>query len=147
MVETVGFAVSTYKIIHVHGNDPILEPYLGFIIGNWMTTLKDTNQWFELIDPDKYFTAYKQFIKAILKKPGTEVKCAILAEDTDIVIGFSVFEGSQLHYVFVKPEVRNKGIATILVPKRIDVITHLTVPGVVIWKTKLPKAIFNPFIT
>lgn len=141
----------SYKVLTLNGQDSEVGPYLGFILSNWMTTLRYTNDWFKLIDEDIYYTTYSKVIRAILDRPQTQVRLAVLSDNLDVCIGFSVCELQILHYCFVKREGRKQGIATSLVPKDIHTITHLTVPGVVIWTHKMFKSktfhvVFNPFL-
>lgn len=135
-----GFKVRTYS-----GSDPRLEPYLGKIVGNWLNTLRWTNDWFKLIDKRSYYETYQRAIKAILARPSCQASLAVLSDDEDVCVGWAVFEGKTLHYCFVNRTGRRQRIATAVVPKDFDKMSHLTVTGVVIWKTKFPKAIFDPF--
>lgn len=73
------------------------------------------------------------------------VALAVLTDDTDVVLGWSVYEGSILHFVFVKRDARKQGIGTELIPKNAEVITHLTKSGKAIWKKKHQYLKFNPF--
>ncbi len=78
-------------------------------------------------------------------RPNTLVRVAVLSDDPDVALGFSVSEGHVLHYVHTQKDVFRQGIARSLVPFEVKVLTHLTKTGMMLWSTKLPEAIFNPF--
>lgn len=135
-----------YQVVRILGSDPWIESYRAFIASNWISTLRETNDWFGLIDKKTFYEVYRRAISGALAKPTTQVALALLADDSDVCLGWAVYEGETLHYVYVKRAMRRQGIARSLVPKTTKTITHLTVPGVVIWKNKFPAAIFNPFV-
>lgn len=144
MAEGMGVEMSTFHVLTLAGTNPKLDVYKGTIIQNWMVTLRDTNDWYGMIDGNTYFETYKKVINAILDKPDCRVNVAVLSDDPDVCVGWAVYQGKTLHYCFVPRAGRKQKIATALIPE-FDTITHLTVPGVVIWKKKFPKVIFNPF--
>lgn len=135
------------KILTLSGSDPALKQYESLIYSTWLRGLRFGNPWFEDISSDAYYEAYHRVVENILSRPGCVVKLAVLSDDEDTCIGWSAAEGNTLHFVFVKGDIqaRNRGIATRLLPQNIDVITHLTKTGRVIWKKKFPNAVFNPF--
>jgi len=135
-----------YRIITIPGADPRLKPYLGIIYSNWLRTLRFTNDWFKLINRGVYYARYKEVIQMLLTRPDTQVNLAVLADDPDACIGWSVYEPHKLHYLFVRRGGRRQGIGTALMPLDINEFSHLTLPGVVIWKTKYPELTFNPFL-
>ena len=52
---------------------------------------------------------------------------AVLTDDYDVALGFSVSEGCKLHYVHVHKDMRKQGIARSLDSNfEVEVITHLT---------------------
>jgi len=145
------------------GNKEVLESsytiirYAGFILPNryrnlirsrWMRSFRHGNHYIGLCDSDSYFEAYSRYIDRILCRL-TIVRFAVLSEDHDVVLGFSIMElgqyGTILHYVHVQKDYRQQGIAKKLVPP-FDTFTHLTKTGMKLWSTKAPKAKFNPFI-
>lgn len=115
------------------------------VLSKWMRSLKYGNDYFKLVDNDAYFENYNVFIKHILNKKGVIVRLAVLTEDRDVVLGWSVFEGPILHFVHVHKDMRKQGIGTSLVPRGMKVITHLTKIGLSIWASKYQDVIFNPF--
>lgn len=139
--------MSSYQVVTHPGGAPELEPYMGLILTGWMSTLRFTNEWFKLIDEKTYYEIYPKVIRVILSRPDCQVSLAVLSEDPDVCLGFAVYQGSTLHYCFVKRDVRKQGIARALVPSEIKKLTHLTIPGAVIWNDKLKQAIFDPFLT
>src|ERR1035437_2894968 len=99
---------------------------------------------FKLTQSDTYYAAYSKYIDAILKRDNARLRVAVLTDDPDTALGWAVDELGCLHYVYVKPEVRNLGIANALVLK-IESFSHLTHIGLSIWNDKHKNLVFNPF--
>lgn len=135
---------STYSVISFPGSK-LPERYLNFIRSKWMRSLRHGNDYFKLTDSDPYYAAYQKFIQILLARPQSVIRLAVLTEDQDVALGWSLIEGDVLHYVFVQHEHRNNGIGKSLVPVPINVITHLTKSGMSAWHNKLPHAKFDPF--
>lgn len=134
----------TYSIIAFPGAS-LPQEYRAMVFSKWMRSLKYGNEYFKLIHADSFFEAYQKYIELLLCRPGAVVRIAVLGADRDVALGWSVVEGSILHYVHVQYEQRNQGIGTALVPKGINTISHLTKTGLRLWPEKLPHASFNPF--
>jgi GNAT superfamily N-acetyltransferase len=136
---------ASYKVISFTGHLP--DAYLNLIYSKWLRSLRFGNEYFKLIDSDSYYSTYNKYIGAILQRPNVCVRLAVLTDDADVVLGFSVCRGRTLDYVHVHKDQRRQGIGTALVPKDIEVITHLTNTGASIWASHTShKVIFNPFI-
>jgi len=141
--------VSIYKVLAFSGTDPALAPYRNFVLSRFKKSLRLGNDWFMLIDSQAYFSAYDHVIHNILSRPMTVVRLAVLTDDEDVCLGFSVMEDETLHYVYVKNDwqstFRKKGIGAALVPTPFSRITHLTTIGQSIRAKKFPDIPFNPF--
>lgn len=129
-----------------------LVPYKGtiipsdlrnLIIAPFLNSLRYGNDLFKLIDKDAYYLAYGKYIELLLQRPDTQVKFAILNDDT--VLGWCLTEEKILHYIWVKKEVRRQGIARALLPHKFDTISHITNKGINIWAKHYPEVRFNPF--
>jgi hypothetical protein len=136
--------LSTYSIITYNGSKIPIN-YINMIISKWLRTLRSGNDYFKLIHPESYYTRYEPYIKSVLIRPNTFVRLAVLSDERDTVLGFSIQEDLTLHYVWVHKYNRNQGIANSLVKTDIEAISHVTKTGLTIWNKKLPKAKFNPF--
>lgn len=135
---------TTYSIISFPGKS-LPASYTNVVLVKWMRSLKYGNEFFKLINSDDYYASYQKYIQLLLNRSDSVVRLAVLSDDNDVVLGWSLIEGDILHYVHVQAEQRNKGIGKMLVPIRINIITHLTKTGMNIWNKKLSHAIFNPF--
>lgn len=146
-LETRGDAVqeSTYSVVSYPASQ-LPEQYLNFVRSKWMRTLRHGNDYFKLCDSDSYYAAYQNYIRSLLARPNATLRLAVLSDDSDVCLGWSLIEGDTLHYVYVQHEHRNTGIGKTLVPVRINWITHLTKAGMSAWNRKLPHAGFNPFL-
>ncbi len=117
---------------------------INFIFSTWLKGLRYGNDFFKLIDQEAYFDKYHQVLEGVLSNPSTTVKVACLVEDQSVIIGYAVFRGLVLDWVFVKKPWRNIGIAKDLVPSDVSTITHITKIGVSLL-AKNPKVRLNPF--
>ena len=116
----------------------------GFIFATWLRGLRYGNSWFELIESVVYFKVYHDFIESILLRPTTTIKVACLKDDPEVILGYAVYSGPTLHWVFVKKAWRSIGIAKSLVPTNTTIVTHMTNVGLSILK-KHKNVHFNPF--
>lgn len=115
-----------------------------FILATWLKGLRYGNDWYGEIEPSVYFAVYHQIIEVILADKRVTVKVACLKDDPDVVLGYSVYSGNRLDWLFVKRAWRNIGIAKSLIPKGITIVSHLTATGrSMLRKTK--GVFFNPF--
>ncbi len=118
-----------------------------FIMATWLRGLYYGNTWFREIDKDIFMDTYHQAITVLLKKSTTEVKVAVLKDDPEVILGYSVLDqghpNTVLHWVFIKEAWRKMGIARALIPTDTDTCTHLTVVG---RKLKPINMKFNPFL-
>jgi hypothetical protein len=123
------------------------ESDLNFILATWLRGLKYGNDWYNLITPEVYFNTYKVVIQHILKHPGTSTKIACLKDDSDVILGYAVLnkQHTVLHWSFVKSPWRNIGIMKTLVPRSVEVVTHMTKVGLGLLR-KNPGMTFNPFL-
>jgi hypothetical protein len=79
----------------------------------------------------KFFRKKTTEIRWILRKSNVRIAC--LSDDPHTIIGFAVFAGDHLNWVFVKSDYRNKGIANLLVPQGTKTCTYsITKVGAVI---------------
>ncbi len=111
-----------------------------------MRSFRYGNDYMKLADSDSYYRSYEIYLTLLLYKPEAVVRLAVLTDDPDVALGFSVVRGPILDYVHVHKDFRKQGIGKKLVPNDIETITHLTKTGMKLWSTKLPKATFDPFI-
>lgn len=135
--------MSEYVIRNARWN--ALTPNLqGFVCANWLRSLRHQNEFFKMIDPPSYWAAYRTFINMLLNKPETVVHLALLKDDHDVVLGFSVSREHVLDYVYVAKDMRRHGICSSLVHGE-STFTHITKTWKTIWAKKFPEMKFNPF--
>lgn len=115
-----------------------------FIFATWLRGLRYGNSWFELIDSVIYYKVYHDAIDFILNNPKITIKVACLKDDPEVILGYTVYKGPRLDWVFVKKAWRKIGIAKSLIPKDISSVTHITNVGLSILK-KHKNVRFNPF--
>lgn len=135
---------SSYKIVYCLGTELPVQ-YRGLIIARWSRSLRYGNDYFKLSEPKAYWAIYPKLIEYLLTRPNTIVRIAVLTDEPDTALGFSVTESDALHYVHVDNASRRNGIGKALVPQELTTVTHVTKLGVPFWSKVLPKATFNPF--
>ncbi len=136
---------SSFKILYRVASAVVGEKR-NYIYSKWLRSLRYGNDFFRLSDPEHYWTAYQRFVGAILDNPETKLKMAVLSDDPDVILGFAVYRGTVLDYIYVHRDQRRQGIGKALLPEGIDTITHLTTTGLSIWGTnKYGNIKFNPF--
>lgn len=83
----------------------------------------------------KFFSEKNREIKQIL--PLAKVKIACLSDSKETIVGYSVSRGTHLDWIYVKPDYRMQGVATLLLPKEIKTVTpDLTKIGIKIVNKK-----------
>lgn len=118
-----------------------------FIYSSWLNGLRYGNDWFNLIERSSYYKTYHKVIETILTRPGTKVKVACLKDDPEVILGYCAYSGTILHWVQVKDSWKGIGLARALIPTKVTVVTHVTKVGASLLRSKLPSAVFNPFVT
>ncbi len=136
--------MSSYQVVSYEGH-ALPKTYHALVFARWLKTLRSNNEYFRLIDSDSYYKSYHRYIEKILDELDSVVRLAVLSDDQDIVLGFSVVRFPVLDYVHVHKDQRRQGIAKCLVPPGIDTISHLTKIGMTIWGSKYGHWKFNPF--
>lgn len=142
---------SSYKIVEIKTAGPAFEQYKPLVLATWLRSLKYGSDFFELADNRSYFTTYSKVILNLLKRPECRGRIAVLSSEPDVAIGYSIYEGKVLHFIFVRrggkgeESGRKQGIGTELMPQGIEVFTHVTKVGKAIWKKKYKDLKFNPF--
>lgn len=139
-----------YKIVTFWGDSEGLNPYRPMLYSEFLLSLRHGNDWFELIDSDRFYSAYSKVLGKALDSPSSTIRIAMLEAskegDPEVALGWSLSRAKTVDYVFVKKYARMNGIGTALLPSEFDTVTNLTKPGRIIWKKKYKTAIFDPFI-
>lgn len=124
-----------------------------FIFATWLRGLYYGDTWFNRISKPIFMENYHKIIERLIDNPNTVVRVACLADDNDVILGYSVSRilnfGNNVavvDWVFVKSAWRKIGIGKKLLPDQARACTHLTTLGNDIIKTKMPEIIFNPFV-
>jgi len=136
--------MSAYRILELASNDPLLEPYSAKLYSDFLKSLINGNHRDSNITRKEYFRMYHELLEQLLAKPGMSVRFAVLEDDLDVCLGWCLFEGETLHYVYVNQISRNQGIAKSIVPE-FNRITLLTKQGEKIRESKFPNIPYVPF--
>lgn len=135
---------ASYKIIKFKASE-LPEQYRNMVFSKMLRSLRFGNEYFKLIEPGIYYDIYNTYIKSLLSRPSAVVNLAVLSDDLDVVLGWSLIEPKKLHYVHVQKDMRNQGIGQELCKEPFDTITHITLKGVNLWNKYYREVKFNPF--
>jgi GNAT superfamily N-acetyltransferase len=82
-----------------------------FVLSSWLRTYAHSGEVKHTYDErvDDYYRDYEPVVKALIAR--SQVICAVLPENHDVVVGWVCVEDDTLHYVLVKPRFRECGIA------------------------------------
>lgn len=132
---------ASYEVIRYERHCLPLQ-YCNLILSKWARSFRYGNDYIRLMDADNYFQSYSRYIQRVLGLTETTVRLALLPDDSDVVLGFSVVTNKTLQYVHVHKDARRQGIARALIPTDVDSFTHLTKLAMRLWPTKMPNAKF-----
>lgn len=117
---------------------------LNFILATWIRGLYFGTRFLEEHTyKTTFLKSFEVLVKDILVRENIDIRVCALKEDEDVILGYSVLEGSALHWVFVKESWRKIGIAKRLVPDSITRFTNATDLGL---RIKPKKWKFDPFL-
>jgi hypothetical protein len=136
---------ASYKIITCKAVDTNTQ-YYNMLISKYLRALRYGNDFFKRIEPDAYFKIHTAYFNSLMKRPNATIRLAVLTDNEDVVLGWSLMENTILHFVWVGGDYRRLGIATALVQRPVTAITHFTKTALPILKKKLPEVIFNPYL-
>lgn len=139
-----GLDQASYRV-EVHQSRNVAGDARNLVVASFLRGVRYGNEYFKLIDGDRYYFHYGEYVCNLLNRDDCVLRLAILEGSPEVILGWSLIERNTLHFVFVKKDVRRQGIAKALVPGRIETITHLTKTGLALWSCKTPEAKFNPF--
>lgn len=114
-----------------------------FIFATWLRGYKGGAQWFRKIPGQIFQLHYQRVIQKLLED--RTIKIACLLEDPDVIIGYCIYKGDRVDWVYVKENWRKIGIAKDLLPATFTSVSHMTNVAFEILK-KYPKIIYNPFL-
>lgn len=145
MAENMESEVASFRILIMAGTDPALEPYRALIFSRFLHSVRSGNNWFRKIDSHAFYPAYHKLLEQMLSRQGCVVRVAVLTDDPDVAVGWSIARPNILDYVFVKRDGRRQGIGRALLPEQFAVVTHLTSLGELYRDRHFPSVRFDPF--
>lgn len=94
------------------------------IYATWLRGLYYGNKYYKTIDQSAYFATYPKVLEHLLNNSSVQVAC--LSSDPDVVLGYVVYKGDTVHWIYVKRAWRGLGIAKSLFPPIVNIVSHLT---------------------
>lgn len=121
--------------------------YQNMIFSKWLRGLRYGNPLFKNIDADAFFKEYHRYLENLMSKPDSVIRLAVLSDEPDTALGFSVCREDVCDFIHVHKDQRRVGIAKSLFPPNITTMTHITLTAMDIWRRndKYKHLIFNPF--
>lgn len=135
---------ASYKVVKYSASELPLT-YRNMVISKYLRSLRAGNDFFKLVVPEAFFSVHGPYFELLLLRPEAKIRLAVLSDDPDVALGWSLTEGPKLHYVWVGGIHRRQGIGSALIREDITVLTHITKFFFPIWHNKFPKAVFNPY--
>lgn len=127
----------------------IIRPYRhedrNFIMSTCLRGLYYGNVYLREIPKDVFMNCFHKVLDIILTNPASTINVACLSDDQNVILGYSVFRGQSLDWVFVKSAWRKIGIGRRLIPKNTTSYSQATKNGMSFFKSKLPSITYNPF--
>ncbi len=117
------YVVLKYLTAHVP------DTYRPFILSKWLRSFRYGAPILKQVPSDIFYVFYGELIDKLLKKRDSFCRMAVLADDHDVILGFSVTRFQVLDYIYVHKDCRRQGIARSLLPGGIKYVTHLTKLG------------------
>lgn len=113
------------------------------VFSTWLKSYHTSSLYSKNIPKDVFFAEHHGLIERILARDPV-VRLAVLPDDPEVVLGWSVSEPDAVHYVYVKPPFRRYGVATALLAhvNRPFTFTHYTY---ILRDLKLDGCSFNPY--
>jgi len=136
----------TYSVISYPSRD-LPTNYIALVYSKWLRSLRFGNPLFKNIESDAFYREYHKYIESLLEKPLSVIRLAVLSDDHDVVLGFSVSREAIIDYVHVHMDHRRVGVGRSLLPAHTTTMTHITMTSLTIWRNnpKYEHLIFNPF--
>lgn len=146
MADEIQLIPSSYEILAFPAKHTP-DQYLPLIFSKWLRSLRFGSDAFKHIESTYYYREYHKFIESLLEKPDAIVRLAVLSDNHDVVLGFSVSREDVLDYIHVHLDQRRQGIAKKLAPIGITAFTHYTNTAGLIWRSEKYKHLeFKPHI-
>jgi GNAT superfamily N-acetyltransferase len=116
------------------------------IYATWLRCYEASSLAAKNIPRDVFFGEHHKLLDSIFAR-GPEVRLAVLPDEPDVVLGWSVHEGGIVHFVYVKPAFRKHGVAAALLEgvQRPFVYTHWT-HALRELHGKLAGCVYNPYL-
>lgn len=114
-----------------------------FIYSSWRRGLFYGNKHPAGIDEAEFMRNTQEKLERIMKDSRTDIRVACLIEDPSVIVGYAVTAPSTLHWVYVKKDWRQIGLAKALVPPGTQTATHLSKLGE---RLKPSHWSYNPFV-
>lgn len=101
-----------------------------FIYATWLRGLYHGSLFWACTTAKEFYKYMGQNVTEVLSRPGVEVRVVSVADEPSLILGYAVFEGPTLHWVYVKAEGRSQGLARkLLEGHSIERVSNLTTVG------------------
>lgn len=116
------------------------ENDLSFIFSSWLKSYRNTQKH---VDSGVYFSGQHKLIELILQKSHAVIICP--EDDQETILGYMVYSGNTLHWIYVKSVFRNLGMAKTLLTliPFVQQYSHFTAAVYFLFPDKTVQ--FNPY--
>lgn len=137
--------MDSYKISLFSCRKEGLLPYRGLIFSRFLNGIRYGNPLLARSDSRGFYRAYHALLERLLSRPDCTVRVAVLTDDPDVALGFSIARPDVLDFVFVKRDARRQGIGRALLPAAFSRFSQSTQLGDLIVERSFPTVKFDPF--
>jgi hypothetical protein len=120
-----------------------------FLFKSWLDAYRYSD-FGKALDSRTYYDGHHAVIERILERPATRIIVACLPDSPHVDLGYAVAEDDTLHFVFVKRNARQFGVASALLAA-LDLppsprLSHVTGDWFRCFRSRFPASRWNPYL-
>lgn len=108
--------MSKFKVRGLQDSD------LNFIRASWIKGIRNSNDFLKSMPGHKFNKTIVPHVENLIHTSSVNVVC--LTDDEDVILGYCVYYGNCIHWIFVKSSWREMGIAKMMFPEGIKTCSH-----------------------
>lgn len=123
---------------------------LPFVYATWLKSFHHSSPIAKRIRSQIFYSYHQETLTEILERDATKIYLAVAHDDDNVILGYLVTENDNIHFVYVKRDFRNFGVAKILAEafgKDLNTVQFSHWTHDTDWIcSKYPEMIYNPYL-